>query len=84
MADPLSKAPGPSSPITVGASPFTFQDPFPGNVVISGGTVSAIEVSRDGTNFLNAGVIGGTFFLCAGDDIRVTYAVTPTMTWLPV
>ena len=77
-------APPAASSITVGPSPFTFSNPFPGNVSVSAGTVSLIELSRDGTNFFSIGVLGGLTFLCPGDVLRVTYAIAPTMTFFPV
>lgn len=76
--------PGSALAITVGPSPFGYQNPFPGNVVVSGGTVSLIEISRGAFGFVSAGVLGGTFFLSPADVLRVTYAVAPTMTWLPI
>lgn len=83
---PTPNWPGPpaASAITVGASPFSFMNPNPGNVNVSGGTVSLIEISRDGLAFFTTGLLGGLFFLCPSDWIRVTYTLTPTMTWFPV
>lgn len=77
-------APPAASSITVGPSPFSFMNPNPGNANISGGNVSLIEVSRDGAAFFATGLLGGMFFLCPGDFLRVTYLVAPAMTWFPV
>lgn len=85
MRNPLDwEAPDAATPIAVGASPFTFQNTTPGNVIVSGGTVSSIEVSRNRGEFINAGLLSGMYFLSPGDSFRVTYAVTPTMTWVPI
>jgi len=81
---PNWEAPAAAVSITVGGSPFTFLNPYPGNVVVSGGTVTTIEVSRDGIEFFNTGIITGQVFLCPGDMVRVTFVVAPTMTWMPI
>lgn len=84
MVSPGWQAPAATSSIAVGGSPFSFQNTVPGHINISAGTVSLIEVSRDGSNFFATGLLGGMFFLCPGDFCRVTYAVAPTMTWFPI
>lgn len=70
--------------LTVGASPFTYQALIKGQVIISGGTVSAIAISRDGVTFYSTGEITGTFQLCAGDRVRVTHTGAPSMTFFPM
>lgn len=67
--------------LTVGASPFTYQALIKGQVIISGGTVSAIAISRDGVTFYSTGQTAGTFQLCTGDRIRVTHTGAPSMTF---
>lgn len=84
MVSPGWQAPVSASNVTVGASPFTFQNTVPGNMTVTGGTVSVIEISRDGTNYFSSGLLGGQFFLCPGDFVRVTYVVAPTLTWFPI
>jgi predicted Rossmann-fold nucleotide-binding protein len=66
--------------VVPGASPFTYTAPDPGRVVVQGGTVTLIEVGRQGT-FVLAGVIAGVLPVSRGDQVRVTYAVAPTMTF---
>lgn len=75
---------GPSA-ITVGGSPFTYQNPLnrPVSVMVSGGTVTTISISRDGTNFFLVGLLAGMFHLSAGDYLRVVYILAPTMTLIP-
>jgi hypothetical protein len=75
--------PGNETALTVGASPFTYVAGVKGSVIVSGGTVSAIEFSRDGTTFYNTGQTAGMFVLNARDSLRVTYTVLPTMTFVP-
>lgn len=77
-------APPAASSIAVGPSPFSFSNPFPGNVTLSAGTVSLIELSRDGATFFSTGLLGRIFFLCPADVLRITYLVAPVMTWFPV
>lgn len=75
---------GAVSGITVGSSPFVYTAPVVGQVVISGGTVSKIEISRDvGTTFFTIGLTSGMFLLKEQDELRVTYSAMPTMTFIP-
>ena len=46
---------------------------------ISGGTVSAITYSRDGTTFDSVGQTSGQFDVNPGDRLRITYTVAPTV-----
>ena len=73
------------SDITVTASPFTYQNTtaFNGDVIISGGTVSNIEFTRDNTTFYTTGLLMGVLRLSPSDRVRVTYTVAPTMTYVP-
>jgi hypothetical protein len=73
------------SNITVTASPFTYQNTtaFNGEVIISGGTVSSIEFTRDNTTFYTTGLTTGVITLSPSDRVRVTYSVAPTMTLVP-
>jgi hypothetical protein len=48
--------------------------------MISGGGVSALEFSRDGTNFYDTGSYYGMFSLSPADMLRVTYVSAPVMT----
>lgn len=75
--------PGNVEPYTPGASPDVYSATTRGSMIISGGTVSLVEFSRDGTNFYDVGVTAGMFTLNAADQLRVTYAVAPDMTFVP-
>ena len=83
-------APVPSTaavqPIAVGASPFTYQNSQDAAIVVivSGGTVTTIQFSRDGTNWYTVGLLAGQFWLNPGDRLRVTYVVAPNMYYVNV
>lgn len=70
--------------ITLGASPFTYQAVLRGQFLVVGGTVSAVAFSRDRTIFYNAGITAGFVQMDAGDQVRVTYSVAPTLTFVPM
>jgi len=76
--------PLPESDITVTASPFSYTAIARSQVIVSGGTVSAIELSRNGTDFYSTGQTAGTFQLDGGDLLRVTYSGLPTLTLFPM
>lgn len=54
------------------ASPYLFETPYPGNIIVQGGVVSKIEYSRDDVSYYDVGLVAGVFFLPPGDAIRVT------------
>ena len=65
---------------TWGATNTTYQNTSAINerVVVSGGTVSAIAVSRDNTTFDATGLTAGQFYLAPGDWLRVTHTGAPS------
>jgi hypothetical protein len=71
--------------VVVGASPFTFQNTTGRSVdlIVAGGTVSAIDFSRDDVNFYVVGQTAGVFWLSPYDYLRVTYTAAPTITLVP-
>lgn len=71
------------SAVTVGASPYTYSAERKGSLIVNGGTVSQIRFSRDGTNYYVVGTTAGMFPVNASDLIEVTYAVLPTLTFVP-
>src|SRR6267154_3642749 len=76
-------APGNEIPLTPDPSPYTYSAPAKGFVIISGGTVSAVAFSRDGTTYYAVGQTAGQFTLSAQDFLKVTYTVAPTMVFVP-
>jgi hypothetical protein len=71
--------------ITPGSSPYAYRnlDSYPEEVVVSGGTVSAIDISRNGSTYYATGETAGIFHLEPDDYLKVTYSSTPTMTKIP-
>lgn len=69
--------------VTLTGSPFTYNAPRRGSLIVSGGTVSLIRFSRDGSTFYNTGATAGMFALSAADRLEVTYTVAPTLTFVP-
>lgn len=74
---------GAAIPVTPGASPYVYQAAVIGNMVISGGGLKNVEVSRDGVTYYTTGNFRGMFALSGFDFIRVTYTSAPTMTFIP-
>ena len=73
------------TPIIVTASPFVYTNTadLPVDIIVSGGSISNLEFSRDGVTFFNTGSYYGMFGLSPGDHLRATYTSTPTMTLVP-
>jgi hypothetical protein len=70
----------------VGASPYTYTNngDFDLTAVVTGGTVSLVEFTRDGTNFFTvATATNASVVLNPGDGVRITYTVLPTLTLIP-
>lgn len=74
-----------ASAITVGTSPFTYTNGGNGPVVVtvSGGTVSAIGLTRGATSSGSVGT-AGAFLLHVGDELVTTFTAAPTMTLFPL
>jgi hypothetical protein len=70
--------------ITLSGSPFAYQNTlgYPITVVVSGGTVTKIEVGRGGSTYYDTGETAGVFVLQHTDYLQVTYSGAPTMTAL--
>lgn len=81
----LWKGQPPSSEVAVAltGSSFTYPAPSRGFVVVNGGTVSVISISRDNTTYYTTGETAGVFPISMGDYLRVTYTVAPTVTFFP-
>ena len=81
LPDPTPRAQSVSA-VTVGASPFTFTVSFSGAVVVSGGTVSAIALIRQGIT-VPTGITAGVIPASRLDQVQITYTVAPTVNFLP-
>lgn len=66
--------------ITPSGSPFSWVSADYGNLIVSGGTVSLLEVGRNGT-FVTAGVLAGFVPVARGDTVRLTYVVAPSVSF---
>jgi len=53
------------------------------DVIVTGGTVSAIAWSRGAGSYVDTGMTAGWFRLSPGDNLKVTYSSNPTMTKIP-
>lgn len=76
---------GPVASISVGASPFSWANSESVRVIvmISGGTLSLVQLSPDGSTLIDVGMSCGMYHLNPGWRIRVTYLLAPTMTYTP-
>jgi hypothetical protein len=70
----------------VGASPYTFTNNGQNDVtaIVTAGTVSAVDYSRDGSTFFTvAAATGAQVTLSPSDSVKLTYTVAPTLTIVP-
>lgn len=67
--------------VTVGASPYSYTPTDDGLVVVTGGTVSALAYGRNAA-FTALGVVAGLVPVKAGDTLRITYTVAPTVSFI--
>lgn len=72
-------APEALRPQTLTASPWQFTAQQPGQLVVSGGTVSAVTLTRGATTITAPQAI----YLSVGDVVTVNYSATPTVTFIP-
>jgi hypothetical protein len=67
----LTPTASPADVINTGFTPI--------RLFVSGGVVSAISYSRDGTTFDSTGLTSGVFEVAPGDRLRITYTGVPTV-----
>lgn len=71
-------------PVTLTGSPYVYSATRKGSLIVEGGTVSAVEFSRDGGDtYIDVGTVAGMFTLNASDLLRLTYAVDPNVNFVP-
>ena len=70
--------------ITVGTSPFSYTANTPGNLIISGGTVSLITLTRGTVTITIASSTADPVIvpIAIGDTVEITYTVLPTIQFL--
>lgn len=81
LPDPAPLA-QPALTITVGASPFSYTASFNGSVAVTGGTVSLIQLIRQGVT-VATGLTAGLIPVSRADVVKVTWSGTPAMIFLP-
>lgn len=78
----LVSAAAPIQTVTLAGSPFAFRAGSAGSLAVSGGTVSSITLTRGTTTTASLGT-SGTFPVSNGDVVTITYAVDPTVSFIP-
>lgn len=73
--------PGIEATVTLGATPYTYTAPSGGFLLVRGGTVTAIQLTRSLTTL--TGLTSGLFPLSQGDQLTITYTVLPTVIFYP-
>lgn len=76
-------APSGENSVAVGASPWTYNAPSKGFLIVSGGTVSVISFARTPGVFYATGQTGGPFPLSQNDQLKVTFSLAPVAIWVP-
>lgn len=71
--------------ITVSGSPFAYEAKEPGNLFISGGTVSNISLTRGADTIIVAPSTANPRMIpvAVNDTVTVTYTVIPTIKFIP-
>lgn len=72
----------PFTAVTVTSSPFTYVAGSQGSLSVSGGTVSAIDLTRASTT-VSTGATAGIIPVANGDRVTITYSGLPTVTFIP-
>lgn len=67
-------------PVALTGSPFAYTASQKGFMIVTGGTVSAIQFTRAQVTL--TGQTSGIFPLSQGDILTVTYSALPTMVWV--
>lgn len=67
-------------PQTLTGSPWGFTAQVPGQLLISGGTVSSVILTRSGVT-ISAPAAG--LYLTPSDSVTITYTVAPTVHFVP-
>lgn len=77
-------APPPFAAVIVGSSPFAYEAKEPGNLFISGGTVSSITLTRgpDTITVAPSTVNPRLIPVAVNDTVIVTYSVLPTIKFI--
>lgn len=71
----------PVMPVSPGASPYSFTATTIGDLLVRGGTVSGVVLTRGATSVTCP--TSGFVPMAAEDVVTVTYSVVPTITFVP-
>lgn len=69
--------------VALATSPMAYRATQGGHLIIQGGTVTMVSLSRDGVTNFNTGQTQGIFPLSQGDTLFITYTGTPVLTFVP-
>jgi hypothetical protein len=85
LANGLRSGQPAAASVTPGASPYTYLNAlgYPKELIVSGGTVSLIEVQGGSGAFFTTGLTSGVFIVRPGHRVRITYSVVPTVVEVP-
>ena len=72
-------------PQTLTTSPFVLTAIQRGKLLISGGGITNVQFSRDGTTFYSTGSFRGTFIVLSADIFKISFLTgnAPTVTFFP-
>lgn len=78
----FTQAPPNFAAVTVGISPFDYTAREPGNIIITGGTVTGVALTR-GTTSILLGATTKIVPVAINDVVTVVYSVLPTIRFVP-
>jgi hypothetical protein len=83
QASEAGQPPDNESVIPLSGSPLLFTAPRKGYLIASGGTITAVAISRTAPIFYGTGQTSGSFYLAQGDVLKVTYSGKPALVFFP-
>lgn len=79
----LAGLPAAIQELSLSGSPFSFTASVPGNVLVAGGMVSSLVLTR-GRVTLTTGLVGGFVPMAWQDTLEITYTVLPDVWFIPL
>lgn len=73
----------PPAPVPLGPTPFSYTAATAGSLIVSGGGVKRLTLTRRAVTVLT-GSFYGSFPMSAGDVVAIDYIGAPTITFMPV
>jgi hypothetical protein len=70
----------PAASVVPSASPWTYQNTGLRYqaIYVLGGTATLVEYSKNGTVWVDVGLLAGTYIVGPGSYLKITYAIIPT------